>query len=97
MNQSQAGTGRQGFPLLLVDERAGMRGTAGQRESGSGRGRVWASWEDLQRLALQGRKARGRHALTLTQAMRKGPMVSRTRRREARDRHRWRAGDVGEW
>jgi hypothetical protein len=70
MNQSRTGTGQQGFPLLLVDEWAGMRGTGGHRESGSGLVRVGASWEHLQRLALQGRKARGMYALTLTQTMR---------------------------
>lgn len=69
MDQSQGREGQQGHPLLLLDEGAAvMRGTGGRGEHGCGQGTM--SWELLQRLALQGRKARGMYTLPLTQITR---------------------------
>jgi len=65
MNQAREGMGKRGEALLLIDE-----GTSGGHRGRSGSGRVRVSWEDLQRLALQGRKARGMDAPSLTQIMR---------------------------
>ena len=68
MNQSQGKTGRQGYPPLLIDERAGVGGNGGRVEQGGGQRTV--DLEFLQRLALQGRKVRGISLLSLTQVMR---------------------------
>lgn len=69
MNRSQGRGGQQGHPLLLIDEGvAVLRGTGGRGAHGCGQGTM--SWDLLQRLALQGRKARGMDTLPLTQITR---------------------------
>ena len=68
MDQSQGKTAQQWCPPLLIDVWPAVMGGNGRRvEQGGGQRAV--EGEILQRLALQGRKARGVSVLPLMQTM----------------------------